>query len=214
MPMRPVRVCACASLRPPASPACTENRAIELCDCSFSEPIPAIASTPQNCVYKKPDMVCQESNLPVKEDDPVKEGDSTYDSTSIRDLTRTSTTSKGACMAACATVWPCCQRARSERYVYGYSNWGYARYATRTVYDKKCDSKCGEDIANDNIALPFSKWRENLDLRCVFAIGSQRLWCRGSQPKHPGAFGAGGPNHNTSRVQLRYKEVQIPCRLY
>ena len=29
-----------------------------------------------------------------------------------------------------------------------------------------------------------SKWRNFLDSRCVFATGSQHLWCRGSQSKH------------------------------
>ena len=66
-------------------------------------------------------------------------------------------------------------------------------------------------LPHDNIT-PFSKCRQILDLRCVFAIGSQHrlvlgvptktrasvVWCWASQPKHVRLwFGAGRPSQNT-----------------
>ena len=41
------------------------------------------------------------------------------------------------------------------------------------------------------------------DVGFAIFIGSQHLWCRWPQPKHVRLwFGAGGPNQNTSRIQI------------
>ena len=48
--------------------------------------------------------------------------------------------------------------------------------------------------------LSVSNWRQNLDLRCVFAIFIG----------DPSTFGAGGRNQNTSRIQSQPKHVSNP----